>query len=499
MPHSLSPTSTILALIAGIPLLAGAATYHVDSQNGHDQNPGTAPDRPWQTLARVNAERFEPGDVLLFKRGSTYSGQLLPQGSGTHSNGVPIPIRIGAYDQGPRPRIDGEGAVRDTLLLRNTSFWEIADLEITNTGETREPWRTGVRVQCEDYGPMRHIVLSNLFVHEVNGDLRKSHEGCGIYFESSGAPTSRFEGLRIEGCTVVRTDRNGICQRTRNGSRSTGVVIRGNRLENIGGDGIKVWGSNGAVIEQNILQGGRMRCDDYAAGIWPFDSDDTLIQFNEVSGMKGTKDGQGFDSDYRCRRSVFQYNYSHDNAGGFMLICSPGHSYNEGTIIRYNISQNDGLNSARVFHFGGGARDVQVYNNTVYVGEHQDLPMLLFTEWDGGNASDVIFRNNLFLVEGSVRYDMGKASGIRFSQNVFWGNHQDLPATASLETNKPALTAPGTGQSGRDSLRGYTPQSNHVFPRGTRIPSSGSRDFFGTPLPTNAAPSIGAVEHPETL
>jgi len=33
-----------------------------------------------------------------------------------------------------------------------------------------------------------------------------------------------------------------------------------------------------------------------------------------------------------------------------MLICSPGKSYNEGTIIRYNLSQNDGLNSARVFH-----------------------------------------------------------------------------------------------------------------------------------------------------
>ena len=39
--------------------------------------------------------------------------------------------------------------------------------------------------------------------------------------------------------------------------------------------------------------------------------------------------------------------------GGFFLICAPGRSYNEDTIIRYNISQNDGINSARVFHISG--------------------------------------------------------------------------------------------------------------------------------------------------
>ena len=139
-------------------------------------------------------------------------------------------------------------------------------------------------------------------------------------------------------------------------ARSVNVVIRGNLLEDIGGDGIKLWGSNGGLVERNTLRGGRTRCQDYAAGIWPFDCDDAVIQFNEVSGIKGIKDGQGFDSDYLCRRSVFQYNYSHDNDGGFMLICTPGNSYNEDTVIRYNISQNDGLNSARVFHFGGGAQ-----------------------------------------------------------------------------------------------------------------------------------------------
>ena len=50
------------------------------------------------------------------------------------------------------------------------------------------------------------------------------------------------------------------------------MVIRNNLLEDIGGDGIKIWGSNGALVEHNIIRGGRMRAQDAAAGIWPFDS-----------------------------------------------------------------------------------------------------------------------------------------------------------------------------------------------------------------------------------
>ena len=83
-------------------------------------------------------------------------------------------------------------------------------------------------------------------------------------------------------------------------------------LEDIGGDGIKLWGTDGGFIEKNVVRKARARCNDKeaAAGIWPFACDDTLIQFNEVSGHLGTKDGQAYDSDYWCRRTVFQYNYS---------------------------------------------------------------------------------------------------------------------------------------------------------------------------------------------
>ncbi|MEI9970842.1 MAG: hypothetical protein WDO73_01640 [Ignavibacteriota bacterium] len=67
---------------------------------------------------------------------------------------------------------------------------------------------------------------------------------------------------------------------------------------------------------------------------------------------------------------MFQYNYSHDNEGGFMLICTPGRRNaqdnigNQGTVIRYNISHND---RSRIFHLSGGDNST-VEHNAIYIG-----------------------------------------------------------------------------------------------------------------------------------
>jgi hypothetical protein len=126
------------------------------------------------------------------------------------------------------------------------------------------------------------------------------------------------------------------------------------------------------------------------------------------------------------------YVNSHDNEGGFMLICTPGNSYCEDTVIRYNISQNDGINSARIFHFAGGARNTRVYNNTIYVSAKQDLPLLLFTDWNGAN--------------------------------------------------------------GMKSLAGYRFREKSGLAGGIIVTNNGGRDFFGHAVPAQKPPSVGAAE-----
>ena len=486
-------SSLILSALAVSFVSAQAATYHVDASLGDDTFSGISPDKAWRSLDQVNATRLKPGDRVLFKSGGKWTGQLKPIGSGD----ITAPVSIGRYGEGPLPRIDGAGTRLDTVLLENISFIELADLEITNQGAKTAPKRTGVRVSANGIGKMERIYLRRLFVHDVNGDLRKDHEGCGIFFEASHKNDSYFDGLLIEKCHLVKTDRNGICQRGTGKVRSRNVIIRENLLEDIGGDGIKLWGTNGGLIEKNVVRKARARCteNEAAAGIWPFACDDTIIQFNEVSGTIGTRDGQAYDSDYWCRRTVFQYNYSYQNEGGFMLICSPGNAVNEDTIIRYNISVHDGINSARVFHFGGGAKRTHVYNNTIVLGPQQDLPMLLFTEWNDGTAQESFFHNNLFLVEqgGRATYDFGTSRGNEFANNLFAGRHEKLPkGTAS--SAMPEFAGSLSPLPGFKSLTNFRPADRAAAPRGKLIEKNGGRDILGNPVPADRPPAIGAIE-----
>ncbi len=493
-------------------LLSGAGkTYHVDNQHGQDANSGLSPASAWASLAKVNATTFGPGDRILFKTGTRYAGQLAPHGSGSAGN----PIVVSTYGGSERPLIEAEGKFHEALLLKNQEYWEVDGLELTNLGPTEEAFRYGIRLVAWDYGTVHHIHLRNLFVRDVNGSLRKSRgEGQGIVWENGGdSKLSRFDDLLIENCHLLRTDRNGICGFTPYPADrkiwfpSLHVVIRKNLLEDIGGDAIKPWGCDGTTVEYNTVRGGRQRCRDYAAGIWPWNSDNTLIQFNEVSGMKGTKDGQAFDSDGFCHNTVFQYNYSHDNDGGFMLLCG---IENENTIIRYNISQND---RTRLFHFYDLIDGTRIYNNVFFVGEDIDVHLFEWTPGGAGWATNTLIANNIFYLKGIGRnhYGLGKkspddgvwitkpgfggAKDVVFQNNVVFGRTADVPEDWKTLVSDPMLVAPGTAKDSFDSVNGYRlRQASPCIGTGTPIPDSGSRDFWGNPLKPNQKPSIGAHE-----
>ena len=502
----------IAALIAAaVCYAAPGRTYYVAGSSGNDANDGLSEAHAWKSLDKVNSTTFAPGDKILFKAGAEFTGRLRPLGSGTEES----PIVIDQYGQGAKPKIAAEGKFHEALLLENANYWEVGNLELTNTGATREPFRYGVRVRSWNFGTMRNIRLLNLSVHDVNGSLvkRDKGEGHGIVWENGGDKVkSRFDGLLIEGCHLVRTDRNGICGYTPypsrdQASRSTRVVIRKNLLEDIGGDGIKVWGCRGAVVEHNILRGARRRCDDYAAGIWPWACDDTLLQFNEVSGVKGKKDGEAFDSDAFTTNSIYQYNYSHDNDGGFMLICC---SDNTGTVVRYNISRNDG---ERLFHMADGNENIQIYNNLFYIGKDLDVHMFLWTGHGTVWTHNVDILNNIFYIAGIGRNSSGQqkktvddgtflsrpgfggGTDIRFENNILYGNAPDVPEDWKKLVTDPKLAAPGGGGDGFDSVAGYKLRKDSpAIGAGKPVRNNGGRDFWGNAVPAGKNPSIGPNE-----
>jgi hypothetical protein len=433
-------------LISCLALCAGsggsrAATYYVDPESGYDSNPGTRRERPWASLHKVNEQVFQPGDVILLAAGSKFFGTLEPKGSGTAA----APIRLERYGEGSSPAIHGEGKALHTLLLHNVEYWEIRNLEITNRGKEVRAKRRGVIVRAQDFGDCRHIVLEGLEIHDVNGSLiKRDGGGSGILWVNGGHKLkTRFIDLQILNCHIHHCERNAI-NSTGNIRRdawhpSRGVVIRGNLIEHVPGDGIVVVGAEGALVEYNVIRKGvdALPPGEAAAGIWPWSSDRTVIQFNEVSDHRAKWDGQGYDCDFNCFGTTIQYNYSHDNWGGFLLVCNNGETLgsptNQGTrdsVVRYNLSLNDGLRPyaahnrrffSPVVHISGPVDNTRIDHNLIIMPPKPDADientLLEAGDWGGSFPMRIRFSENVVRNPLTPSVDWGDSTGVREEQN----------------------------------------------------------------------------------
>jgi len=509
-----------LAVLLFFSSFVSATTYYVNNVDGNDTNNGTSPEQSWKSLKKVNDMTFKPADRILFAANSKYTGQLKPQGCGDLVNEEPRPIVIDMYGKGKKPCINAQGEYQSALYFYNVEYWEVNNLEITNKGAERKAGRMGVYIHIKDFGTAHHIHLKNLFVHDINGSLiKRQGAGHGIAWRNEGKQKkSRFDDLLIEGCHLVRCERNGIMgfgywKRDESWYPSLNVIIRNNLLEEIPGDGIVPIGCDGALVEHNVMRNCTRILPDgeAAAGIWSWGCDNTIIQFNEVSDHKAPWDGQGFDSDWDCRDTIIQYNYSHDNEGGFLLICNKGDAaesiaINTGTIIRYNISINDGLRAmgkhagfSPCFHISGPVRNTRIYNNIIYVpgkpDRQIDKTMIKMDNWGGPWPENTYFANNIFYVDGSTKYDWGQSINHIFENNLYYGKHENAPQDANAVMGDPLFVSPRSVKAGFETLRGFMPKKGSpCIGTGTHIENNGGRDFWGNTITEQGPRNIGAYE-----
>jgi len=499
---------TVLALLASpaAQVQAAGTTYYVDSVAGNDANNGTSTSTPWQTLTKVNGVTFQPGDQLLFKSGSLWTGTLAPQGS----ESAAAPIVISNYGTGNLPLIAGAGA-SDTVYLFNQQYWEINNLEITNDTPSSSD-RRGVHVVGQNAGQLNHIYLRGLNVHNVNGSTNKNQgASAGILIEviDPTTVTTWFNDVLIENNRVVTVNRLGIntwsefFQRTLDGTYRggpwtpfTNVVIQNNYLSDIGGDGIAPHMTIGALVQNNVLDGfNRQSLTDakiVSAGMWAYDADNALFQYNEGFHGHTNNDGMAWDVDSGTQNHIYQYNYSHDNDGGFELVCDDAthNGISQNHITRYNISQNDG--NTRIWRFCGiGLQNMQFYNNTFYIGPTYSS-VICVTCYKSTNA---YWWNNIFYdLSTATSWGDTKTTVDVFDYNLFYGNHPvDEPPDPHKITADPRLTAPGTGGNGINTLNGYKLLAGSpAIGSGTIIQNNGGKDFWGNPVPANCPPDRGA-------
>jgi len=493
-----------------------ATTYYVDSVSGNDNWDGQSPSTAWQTLSKVNATTFQPGDEILFKAGCIWTGRLWPKGSGT--SGSPIVIDI--YGSGALPIINGDGIEMEAVRLFNQEYWEINNLEVTNTNPAGPGEIRGIAILGEDAGDLDHIYVKDCVIHDVNGkhytgrDKGKCNAGVLVdVYKGASQIQTRFNDVLIEGCYIYRCDLSGIKSWTdwfawecSTPYYHTNLVARNNVVEDTGGDGITLHMAIAPLTEYNTaikcVQRNWYNDKAYAyVAIWPYECDDPVMQYNEafLTGG-GERDGQGFDIDGLCRRAICQYNYSHDNDGGFLLLCEePSASscfYNTDAVVRYNISQND---HRRVIEFGGKVEGATLHNNTIYVPADSDDPYIIQdVHWDMDN-DNTSYYNNIFYNLGAGGYDLGTGTWV-CDYNVFYpGGQSNEPPDAHKLTSDPKLVYPGGARIGLDSCKAYKLWSDSPCrDSGATITGNGGQDFFGNSVPdTSGYTDRGAHEYSE--
>jgi hypothetical protein len=418
-------------------------------------------------------------------------GMLAPQGSGVSGNHCVIDLyEIKESNNGltvywsanRRPVINGNGTpylnsdepykMSGVVHLEGQDYWEIRNLEVTNSFDFPEIATNPSLLQTHWYkrevpkslvgmmmastvphGNCKGIFIENCYLHDVqslhnnrprNADMndwyKSKHFGtvAGNPGGNGGGIFGDFTESVVQGNIIKRVAPIGLHTTQRIPGKL--FVLRGNYFETIAGDAIII----GRVVDDNLVESNLIKdacaapnfgvaC--YAAA-WTHNSSRVLFQYNESWGtLYGYWDGEAWDVDNNCDQVIYQYNYSHHNAGGAILFMNT----QTNSIFRYNISANDGggskymetiaspgtqaidsnIESYKFWPNGqglihnsipdtvGGPRIPLVHNNTFYLGDGVSAS-IYGCVWDWPDKY-VRFYNNIVLKTG--------AGEVRFSDS----------------------------------------------------------------------------------
>ena len=192
-----------------MPVVGGVVNYYVDATGGNDANNGRSPEKAWQTVAKVNATAFYPGNHILFKRGETWAEKLTFPSSGTASN----PINISNYGTGALPIITGSG-VRDHAIIATAKNY----ITIDGITATATVWETidfvgGIGAVVKNCtiplgGNIGILVEGGATLFDIYSNVITGSNGNGI--GTSGVSNGEIHHNDVSACGIVTDDRSCI-------------------------------------------------------------------------------------------------------------------------------------------------------------------------------------------------------------------------------------------------------------------------------------------------
>lgn len=518
--------------------------YYLSSSTGNDSNDGSQT-QPWKTLSKISNTTLGPGDTVYFKKGDTFRGHFVVDGSGTEQS----PITFTSYGNGSQPIISGSdhdyggGDYREAMLVTNHDNMVFDDLEIQNhrtisRSGVGDLVSFGIRIEVSDSNAnlnnfsFRNMTFKNVYalywVDPSNQNAFNDFEVSGLTFISSWGGI--INNVIVEDSYFTDLQRIGVHIKNTMGKtstkRNTNFVFRNNDFFQIGGTCVLPVRTENCLIENNIFNQPGAKTNDKMIGrgsaVWNWYSINTIIQYNQAINAKGIMDSHGIHVDHSNVDTFIQYNYMQDCEGGFVEILGG----NQRAVYRFNISVNDGwrvhpnwvnsdhtiwLNDKIGGESGHPSYDSYIYNNTVVINKSGNDAFDTAIDINGQNTR--IFNNIFYATNGS---GIGNQQGnygdpnLMMTNNMFFGNIRNNFKTLDsnrLEVNPDFYNEGGGDQYGFqingssqaiDAGAAYTGNYAHpAIPVGastifTNVEQYPTVDFFGNSITGDFTPNIGA-------
>ncbi len=419
--------------------------YYIDSVRGSDRNNGRSKSSPWKSHTKAESELLAAGDVIHFKRGSAFSGNIEISESGTAAK----PIRLTSYGTGELPKFTNpttRDASGNAILLRG----DYIIVESLHFHDTPGEHVSGMIIMTKlaalriDRGADHCIIRNNEFI--------KTGQGIMSAGEHTLITKNYLDGPSYALWRTSKSSWGPMGIHLNIGNQEVSY----NTIKNFGTKD-SPWGSDGGAIE---IDCGR------------YHKKNIYIHHNYSEGNAGFLESS-WDYDWpQYSQEVYNwrvsFNVCYDGQSWlFMLAPGTGIYFDNNTIARYNgfgRSQNAG---ARIDVRGGS-------------------PV--------GVASGIHFRNNLFIYSSSP-YTGNRSGGALKTAN--WYSKYNSPGTTYGGDGSQA----GSGdpllvdlQKGDYHLKADSPLRG----KGINLSKFYKTDFDGRPLPKTGNWDIGAIQYSAT-
>jgi hypothetical protein len=379
----------ILPLIAAMISMPGLAhsTYYLSPQ-GSDASDGKSPATAWQTIKKINASNFGPGDSLLIDGGHGAFSGCLSFTSAHVSSTSANPFIVGVYNGTQwalNSNCGANGNYSAAVTINGVSGIVLQDGILSGNGTYTlfGVWISNTVLA----GPADSIVIQGLDISDFSTTVKTTYSAEVFItgYPGNGLTNVQVLNNKLHGVSATSLDDNGI-DGYGNG-QNIQAVYSGNEIYNIGG---KTGAQNG-VTGNGIWCDGTSSCDvaynyihDIGAnvnqcggpvGIGTYNADNSYIHDNEIHHVHATAwnpntcDFAALDADGFSTNSVWERNYTHHNDGPAISFGgSPSASPWGPNQFRLNISEEDNLQNTN----GGGVWALSptisgyVYNNTAY-------------------------------------------------------------------------------------------------------------------------------------